>query len=99
MEDAIINKIPFEHLSRKEADAQDYSPYAKMTVALRGYLVFEKRTCDKLSRYELYQRHQHDPHSLKLIMNKTHPKYKFITREQWEGIHTNRTTGPLAETS
>lgn len=78
------NVIPFINLDLRKAREEDFSPYAVMVNSLNGYLVFNRESCEKILKHELWALYHNKSRDRKKIMERTHKKYVFISRNQWE---------------
>lgn len=80
------NLIPFNNLDLKKARRGDFSPYAQLTEALKGWLVFDRETRLLVDRHELWGLYHNKSKDRKKLMSKSHTKYIFISKELWATI-------------
>jgi hypothetical protein len=80
------NKIPFENLDLRVARRIEHSPYAQFFNAMAGFYVFDRESRTKVFKHELWALCKNKPRDRKKIMEKSHKKYVFITKEQWQNM-------------
>ena len=75
--------IPFANMSRQEAEEKPWSDYAVFCQGLMGIYVFDRKTADRLTKSELFIKHQNSPEQLLQLTNRNHPDYIFFTKDEW----------------